>query len=293
MVRDLLQSWVSYVFGGGMFSIAVDFLDINPSTGNFATIWRVVSGVYNNVCVPIGMGLVLIYFMVNLIERSMQQQQLDVEQVIKLLLKLVIGLYFIENGLRLMTEIYSLGFSFLDSIISAKGGDYSAGDAIAKEAWKSLTGEEWEGEWNVLENFTKSIPIILQLILPYIFSWVIQLICLAVCAFRLIEFYIMTCTAPIALSDFFTEGVHGNGWRFVKNYIAMALQMGIVMLAIVAFNGIVSAFLPKTGLADLVVPVVGLGKAAYFILVYLAVGASCAGVMLKSRSLAKDIVGVN
>lgn len=294
LMRGLLQKWVEYIFGNGMLGMAKNILDINPSTGSFSTVWKVFAGLYENVCVPLGMGIVLIYFLANLMERSMQQQQMDVEHVIKMLLKLVVGLYFIEHGLELMTSIYSMGLSFLNEIVGKKSvGEYTAGDTIAHEAWKSLSGEEWEGKWSFIQNISKGLPLLLQLMLPYILSWLIQLVVCAVCFFRLIEFYIITCMAPIALSDFFTEGLHGNGWRFLKNYMAIALQMGVILLAIVAFNGIIVGFLPKTGLADVVVPIVGLGKAAYVIIMYIACGAACCAILLKSRTLAKEIVGAH
>ena len=318
-MREFLQNVVSFVFGGGMMSNALNFLDLNPSQDKFADIWNIVCGIYDNVCVPIGLGLVLIYFVVNLMERSMQYQQFDLEHIFKALIKLVVGMYFIKNGLVLMATLYSLGLAFLHSIVNTGLGGYvciecgaeytdfvkncicggslkaitesTAGDALARSAWTELTGEPWEGRWGFMESLGKGFPVLLQLLLPWALSWGLQLIVIAVCFFRLIEFYILTCAAPIALSDFFTEGTHSNGWKFVKNYIAMCLQMGIMMLAIVAFNGISAAFLPTRGWEDMV-PLAGLGKFGWFIFVYLAAMVSCAAVLLKSRSLAKEIVGV-
>ena len=292
-MRELLQGWVSSIFGTGMFESAEGILGVNPSDGRYQTIWKVISGLYDNVCVPIAVGLVLIYFMIHLIERSMQQQQLDLEQIVKSLMKLILGLYFIQHGLELMAEIYGLGMAFLNDIVSSNSvGSSTPGDAIAREAWKELTGENWDGDWGIWDAFSKGMPLFLQLFLPWLGSQIIKLIAIGVCFFRWIEFYILTCTAPFALSDFFTEGLHGNGWRFVKNYIALALQGGIIMLAIVIFNGIIVTFLPSGSLVDMAVPIVGMGKAAYFLLMYLAGGAACGAVMLKSRSLAKEIIGV-
>lgn len=287
MIRDFFQIWLNFIFGNGMFSMCQEILNLNPSNGNYATIWRVVTGIYDNVCVPIGMGLVLIYFMVNLIERSMQQQQIDIEQIIKLFLKLFIGLYFIENGLELMSELYSLGISFLNSIVGANSvGGSTVSDAIVRGLWTSLTGESWEGEWNVLDVIIKGVPLLLMLIIPFLGMFIITLICIAVCYFRLIEFYIMTCAAPIALSDFFTEGTHGNGWRFVKNYIAIALQMGIIMLALIVFSGIMAGITPSAVSGWTIIMII------WFWIEYLALGAACCAVILKSRSIAKEIVGV-
>lgn len=282
-MRDFLQRWVEDIFGSNLFESALNILKMNPSTAfeleGVSSLWGVITNVYNNVCVPIAMGLVLIYFMVNLIERSMQQQQLDIEQVIKLLLKLVVGLYFIKNGLELMSQIYSLGLSFLNSVVDV-GADSTDMDELRDTAWEYLTGEKWNaGDWGWKKMFKKGIPALAQLFFPWLGSLVLKVTVSAVCYFRLIEFYISTCMAPIALSDFFTEGTHSNGWKFVKNYIALSLQLGVIMLAVVVFNRMYAVLFVDTS------------NYASFLVKFFALGFSCVGVMLKSRTLAKEIVG--
>lgn len=357
MIRNLYQSFVEAIFGQGLFEGVVEILSSNPSTGEFAGVWQVISTVYEYICVPLGMGLVLIYFMINVIERSMHQQQFDMEQMVKMLLKLVFGMYFIQHGLDLMASIYSLGISFLNGIIN--GGDavgflcnncgqileemfaecplchigvvnepvhstLSVSEQIVQGAWAALTGEEWEGNWGPLDTLNQLPGLTIAILLPGLGAILIKLVASAVCFFRLIEFYLQTCMAPIALADFFTEGTHGNGWRFVKNYIALALQMGIILLAIVAFNAISVAYLPNTAfwqvaehaganlgagpVVDIIANAVSFVNDLFdiphslysqtemyreFCWKYLALGFSCTAILLKSRSLAKEIVGVH
>lgn len=278
-LRDTCQEWVEEIFGGGIFDDVSNTLQLNPSTGEYADVWNIVSTIYENVCVPVGMGLVLIYFMVNIIEKSTQQQSLDLEHIVKLLLKLVVGLYFVEHGLELMASIYSLGFGFLTNVINEKPPDYSLGE-VKEQVWKSLTGEDWEGSWGKLEGLLNFISVGFQVLLPYLVTLVMKIVVNFVCYTRLIEFYIKTATAPIALSDFFTEGVHGNGWKFIKGYIAIALQAGIIMLAVVVFNAIAGSLLASEDIT-------------YwgFLTRYLALAFATIGVMIKSLSLTKEVVG--
>ncbi len=281
-MRDFLIGWVDDIFGEGLFDSVESVLSMNPSNGDFASVWSIVNTLYNNVCVPIAMGLVLIYFMVNLIEKSTQQQSLDLEHIIKLLLKLIIGLYFIEHGLELMASIYGLGFSFLNSIIGHNNaGDIMPAD-IKANVWKELADENINEniDWGVLDTIGKGLTILLELVFPWLCTIVMKVVINFVCYTRLIEFYIKTITAPIALSDFFTEGVHGNGWKFIKGYIAIALQAGVIMLAVVVFNGI----------ADGIVEGAGDGYWA-FLIKYLALGFATIGIMIKSLSLTKEVVG--
>lgn len=277
-LRDVCQGWCEDIFGSGMFESVETVLNINPSTGSYSTAWNVVESLYNNVCMPIAMGLVLIYFMVNLIEKGTQQQGFDMEHLFKLLLKLFVGLYFIEHGLEIMCSIYSLSFAFLQKITAVAGGDGPAD--MAKTMWTQLTGESWDGEWKGLKAVLNFCGVGLQLLIPWIASLILKVIVNFVCFTRLIEFYIKTACAPIALSDFFTEGIHGNGWRFLKGYIAVALQAGVILLAIVFYNAIQTAFLTDSSYMG-------------YLVKFLALGFTVAGIMLKSLSLTKEIVGAN
>ncbi len=280
-IRETLQGWCTDIFAGDMFKGVETILKLNPSTSEYQTVWNVVCNIYEDVCVPVGMGLVLIYFVVNLYERAMQQNNFDLDHIVKMLLKLFFGLYFIEHGLELMASIYSLGFSFVSDIAATGGKEYSSA-GVVKKVWTSLTGEAWKGEWGKLESIGYFLAYGISLLIPFLATKILMVVVNFVCYSRLIEFYIRTAMAPIALSDFFTEGTHSNGWRFVKGYIAVALQSGIIMLAVIVFNSVGNALL-------------GSEVESYWVALikYLALAFATVGIMLKSLSLTKEIVGAN
>ena len=279
-LREKIQDMLTDLFAGGVFDDVGSVLSLNPSTGIYETVWNVAVAIYDGVCVPIGTALVLIYFLVNIIEK-VTQQNFDLEYVIKSLLKLFVGLYLIQNGLSLMTTIYSLSFSFLNEVVS---NSISQGELqiTAQTAFKQLTGEEWNqtASWGFIKSFNHTWDYI-TIFIPWLGIMVLKIVVRFVCYTRLIEFYIKTATAPIALSDFFTEGMHSNGWKFIKGYIAIALQAGVIMLATVIFNALSAGIYTS-----------GEGWWA-FIIKYLALGFATVGVMLKSLSLTKEIVGAN
>ncbi len=296
-LRDLCQTFVKYTFGGGIFQSAANMLTMNPSTGDFAPVWKIITGIYDNVCVPIGMGLVLIYFVVNVIEKSTQQQTIDVEQIIKLLLRLFIGLYFVEHGLELLASVYSLGLNFVQTVFGNTVNDPKM--ISAETAWAMLTGEKWDESWGFGDIF-KGIGVLIFSFIPFILFWIMNAIVTIICYLRLMEFYVRTAMAPIAFSDFFTEGLHGNGWRYFKSYIAVALQGGVIMLVLVICGALSSAILPEyLNITEIEGINQFLGTTAYmfqyilYVLKLVVVYCSAIGLMLKSLSLTKEIVGAN
>lgn len=279
-LREKLQDMLTDLFAGGLFDDVGNVLSLNPSTGIYEIVWNVAVAIYDSICVPIATALVLIYFIVNIIER-VTQQNFDLEYVIKSLLKLFVGLYLIQNGLTLMTTIYSLSFSFLNEVVSNNIAEANL-KMTAQTAFKQLTGEAWNQteSWGTLKTIGHAWDYI-TVFIPWICLNVLKIVIRFVCYTRLIEFYIKTATAPIALSDFFTEGMHSNGWKFIKGYIAIALQAGVIMLSVVIFNAIAAGIYTS-----------GDGWWA-FIIKYFALGFATVGVMLKSLSLTKEIVGAN
>lgn len=281
-ICEALHTWCIEIFGGDVFVEAEKILSLNPSTGDYLNMWNIATKIYDNVCVPIGMGLVLIYFCANIIERALQQN-FDLEHIVKLLLKLGFGLYFIEHGLEIMAAIYSMSFSFITDISNIGQKSFSLSNQYAESVWENLTGEKYtDCDWGNLEALGYFIGYGFSLLIPWLVIKVLKVVVNFVCYTRLIEFYIRTATAPIALSDFFTEGLHGNGWKFIKGYMAMALQSGIIMLAIVVFNTLGASIL-------------GSSVSSYWasVIKYLALAFATIGVMLKSLSLTKEIIGTN
>ena len=287
-VTEACQDMFKEIFGGGLFGILKNLLTQNPETV-YPTAWSLAQTIYNNVMVPIALGLMVIFFLVKLMERS-TMEQVTIEQVLVLFVKLLAAKFLIDYGFEIFSLLWSLGLSLVNEFAGALSGGTGASNpglefwninpnekvisnAELKELWKDYTGYEWDKKmgWSSLGPFV-------QLLIPWIAAQVLKACAYFICYSRLIEMFIRVCGAPIALSDFMTEGMQGAGWRYLKSFLAICLQ-GLMILLVARIYSIL--------MYDVIT-----GQSGFAMIVaYLAVSFSAIALMFKSLSLAKELVG--
>lgn len=236
--------------------------------------------VYHDIMVPIGIGLMIIWFLVTLTEKA-THDQFNFEQMFMLFAKLIAAKYIIDNGMDLFMKMWDIGIS-LASSISYETEVYDT--AKIHQLWEQFFGKSWNQKLGI----AYSIYLLLQLLIPWVAAWVLSLAVRFICVSRMIEVYIRMMFAPIAVSDFMTEGTHGTGWRFLKSFFAICLQ-GAMLIAIGAlYSALTGESLSHLNLSDFS-GVLGLVNYTLETLIY---ALAALALMFKSLSLSKEIVGV-
>lgn len=276
---ELVVSMFNEIFGGGLFDSVKKILTENPTT-TYPDAMKIIEKVYDTYMVPIGIGITIILFAVKFIEKS-SSENFNFDQLFLLGTKLIAAVYLINNGLEIITMLWGWGIGLINQIASGSGGSIKTGrlidEATLKSIYNNLTGETYPNEPGVL----KSIGVICQLLVPWLAALVMKGVASFLCYSRLIEMMLRAMAAPIAFGDFFSEGLHGAGWRFLKNFMAIALQGALIYLICVLFSSIISSmFDPASGDSFMTVVV------KYFVFCFSAVA-----LMFKSLSLSKELLG--
>lgn len=273
-MSDIVKDMFKTVFGGGMFDKILDILTINPTTGEYAIVWVLVESIYKDIMVPVALALMIVWFLVAFIEKA-ASEQVTFEQIFLLTAKLIAAKWIIENGLDIFATLWSLGISLtrqIYGVINSPGGLAFDTNAL----WKSLTGQKWSEDLGLV----KSLGVAFQLLLPWIASLIMSGIATFICYSRLLELLTRIIFAPVAVSDFITEGLRGSGWRYLKNFLAIALQGAFIICISGLFSRLMAGVVPTTGeFWDVLIK-------------YLVFSFAACALMFKSLSLSKEIVGV-
>lgn len=279
---EVAKSMFDQVFGGGLFDSVLKNLTMNPQT-SFGDVWTFIGNVYHNFMVPIALGLMIIWFLVAFIQKA-ASENVTFESLFLSFTKLVVAKFLIENGLTILTDLWSFGIasvnqlSGLGSSISNAGGESMLSEAVLTSIWKELTGCD---SLDKNPGFIKALGAIVQLLVPWIVAWAMQIIVQFICYSRLIEMIIRMMAAPVALSDFMTEGLHGAGWKYLKTFFAIVFQGALLYLIAVVFSKLMgSVFTGTQGFWEVLT--------AYFVF-----GFSACALMFKSLTLSKELFGVN
>lgn len=268
-----MMGWFKEIFDYAVFEKISGILKLDPSRGEFSEAWSAVESVYTNAMVPIALGLMIIWFMVALMEKS-ASEQVTIEQFLLMFVKLIAAKFLIDNGFQIFTELWSLGITLIDDV----GHAFADGDGISfdyKDLWLDLTGVTWGDKL----PFLTSLGLLAQLLIPWLVTKAIIACVYFICYSRLIEMLVRMLAAPIAVSDFITEGIRGSGWRYLKNFLAICLQ-GMIIVAIGQLYPLIMAGVLSSS-----------GNFWTVILKFIAFSFAAISLMFKSLSLSKELIG--
>lgn len=225
--------------------------------------WSSLENAYNYTA-AIGVSFLLLYFFIELIEKS-TTDNFTTDHIVRMLLKLIAGVVLITLGLEFVKNVVTLGNSFytdIQSAITGAAGGSPITNVVVKNAYFKLKDcGIWDG-----------IGYMLAIIVPSLFVTLAKIGFTAVALGRVIEMCLRMLFAPIGMSNLYSNGSNAPGIRYMKKLLAVALQ-GVLIYAVI----IIYPILLSTG--------VNLVKSVA--MTFVAVGAAA-----KSQSVANDIVGV-
>ena len=228
----------------------------------------VLSSLYNNVFMPVALCLVVIYFLVGMIDKSMTFDDMSIPQVWRQCVLLIGCLLLLTHGYDIMTTLLDIGsglFSNMQGFINVDAEGLN------------LTVEEVREGLGIEDSLGGDLGGLISLLIPWLLSSLFPIIIKAICYMRLLEIAVRICMMPLSLSDFFQNGLHGAGWRNLKAFLAVALQTVSIYLILYVSQAILGT--------------VGTNVDDSFIIVYLAIWAATIGLLFRSQSLCKEIIG--
>ena len=93
--------------------------------------------------------------------------------------------------------------------------------------------------------------------------------------------------APIGMANIFEGGLNSSGMKYFKKYMAAILQ-GVIMCSVMIVSEKLSTALSAAYGIISAIPVLGLGTSAIFLVLQLCTAA----MIVKSKSIANDLLGV-
>ena len=274
---DILINMIKTILTGGMSKDLIKILKINPSTNPaYSDIWDQVVNFHTNTIIPIAIFLVVLYFVIDLAESGTMGMNTP-EKILSSCIKMLVAIFFVLNSLQLFADLWAIGIKLVDkfSVAFSKIDDAKLTAKADRALGAIINVAEGQSVEDALAKmkFYNVLGVLVSLILPYLLSYVSSIFIMATAYSRLIQLILRIVFAPIGMSDIYTNGFGGAGGRYVKSFFGVALQGALVIVSVGIINAL-SVAVASTGLTgSTVVSLVGLG------------------VVMKSQSLAREIVG--
>lgn len=234
-------------------------------TGNTTTdMMKSMKPVYTDIVSPVGEALIVLFFLIELIDKT-TKDNFSVEHFFKLMLKVVIAKFLIENGWDILTGCINVGSNLAGTITSDPKGLTSKSKVLDQYA-KEIQ------ETNTIGN----LGMIIQWFLPWVFAWISKMICIVICWGRMIELGVRAVTAPISMADIFQDGTHSGGFRYLRKFLGVCLQAAVIMI-VIQVSGIIQGLI--------------IGKDTVTMFKAVVVGLSTCMLVVRSQQFASDLVG--
>ena len=234
-------------------------------TGNTTTdMMKSMKPVYTDIVSPVGEALIVLFFLIELIDKT-TKDNFSVEHFFKLMLKVVIAKFLIENGWDILTGCINVGSNLAGAITSDPKGLTSKSKVLDQYA-KDIQ------ETNTIGN----LGMIIQWFLPWVFAWISKMICIVICWGRMIELGVRAVTAPISMADIFQDGTHSGGFRYLRKFLGVCLQAAVIMI-VIQVSGIIQGLI--------------IGKDTVTMFKAVVVGLSTCMLVVRSQQFASDLVG--
>lgn len=255
---EFLKGMLNDIYGSDLMKAVDEAVKFNPD--DFKSIIDATS----EIVLPIASVLVVIYFMMQLMDK-LTTEQFSTDQFIKMLMKLVFAIIVITNISVWSANIMQFGVLFTDAVTQSTSvtTSFSTDDVL-----KDMSG------------FNKILTVIIMMI-PWMVSMLLRVAVYFLGYGRAIEIGVRASLAPIGCADIVTGGVNSNGFKYIKKMVGVSIQGGVMMLvagiAAVLLNNHVSEI-------QNLLSILTIGK-------YLGIAASMVGIMASSKQLAFEVVG--
>ena len=273
-----------YIFNGGVFDGVKSILSANPSESGsiYSTAWTYVTTVYDTVVVPIGLCLVIVWFLVGFVQKA-ASEHMNFDNLFLQFVKLIAAWYLISNGMDIFCKLWGVGISLMNDLSAAlKGVSKGGGDIFSADTLNSLWGEllgddslkygDKGGKWACFVGM-------LQLMFPWIIAAIMSGCAHFIAYSRMFEMLFRVTAAPIALSDFINEGTHSGGWRYIKNFLAVAIQGFAILLIIEIYSSVAAGIITDGTFMETFVS-------------YAVISIAAIAFMFRSQPLCKELIGV-
>lgn len=240
-IQKIDFDFTNEVYSGQLFEksdVDAGPLDINAvlafditEADSFGKIWAYSKEIYNAV-LPIGQILAVVYFLLAIMEKTLQDN-FNAEQFARNLVRLTAMLLILQNGFDLMEQFMKIS-TFIYEKLQAMT-TFHGNPKACKYA-----------ECSKRELF-ESIGNILGMIIPYLLMSIAKIIIRVIAWSRILNMVIRIMFAPIGMADSVRGGTSSQGFKYFKKIIACSLQGSLILGVSVAYNLIVDVIQTSGG----------------------------------------------
>lgn len=300
-----LTSWIIHIYEGLYTANSASSALLNYDISFLGILNNDIFNAFVATIMSLGITLMVLYFCGDLADK-VTMQNFNMELFFKSLLKLVIAYFLIIHSLDIVEAFVKFGDGVSTMLLETDTGfSFFEDEEHVEKLSKGLS------YFNVID----SLGYMLRLLIPSLICWVSNLVVIFISLSRIVEMVIRALFAPFAVADCFQDGARANGIRYLKKFLALCLQYTMIVAICISVSMVMNS-INGSGTADNLTKLLkegasvgGLLKGSYYtkascekfldailgdghFVILLGLQLTKIGLLVKSQSLANDVMGV-
>lgn len=203
----------------------------SPEEFKGGVIWGVVVDIHSALQ-GVAYGLLILFFALSVFRHTVNFQELRrPEAAFRFFIRFVLTKTIITYSMDCMTAIFSVCSGIVETIASGMGDITQANAALPDEIQTAIKEI----------SFLESIPLWLVSFLGSLFILILSFVLILTVYGRFFKLFLYTAFAPIPLSTFAGEVTSHTGKAFLKSYIGVCLEGGVIVLACMIYSAFLSS----------------------------------------------------
>lgn len=216
---ETIQKGLESAFNFDYAQNVIDFLQNGGLNAQGQSLMQSVS----EAIIPIGLSLAVMFWLMEFLDKSISIQEMSWEMIVKIILRLIIAKYLIQDAGALLELLASIGDSVFSTISSTATAQPTVDLSTALADHKGPL---------------KTLLAMIQLIPFYVVMSLMVAVSNFIMYARLIELVILGAFAPIPVSTLMFDNVRDIGKRYLMYYLAVCLQAAVILLIVVLYSTI-------------------------------------------------------
>ena len=240
-------------------------------SGNLSGTWAAVQNAAGGQMKVIAQAVLSLYFVVGLIDMALKFDNLTTESFVRPFIGYIAATIFVDETPQILNAV--VGISGTVAGLISDSVEIVDAASRANEITNSIKPN--------VTGFFSGFVVILQLLLPWFFSKIIGLVVRVIAYGVVIEFFVRAVFLPLTYGDLIIHGLHGQGFRYLKQFIAVSLQFGVMLMISYITGHICAGWANVSTLPDFLA---GSGK-------MLVSELACGFLMFRSGQICKEMMG--
>ncbi len=205
-----------------------------PETFKGGQIWGVIVNI-NSALIGIGYGLLVLFFAIGVFSSAASFRELQrPEFALRHFIRFVLAKVAVGRGMELMTAIFSICGSVVSASMNSIGGAVTESATLPAELVSAIESV----------GFMQSVPLWIVSVMGSLFITVMSFVLILTVYGRFFKLYLYTAISPLPFASFAGENTSGIGKAFVKSYMGVCLEGGVIVLACLIYSAFLSTSAP-------------------------------------------------